>query len=529
VFLENISFQERWTEFFIYFVLSAAAIFFVFSGAITIPFYHHDIYKFSMGGVNQACNMDQGFSFIVTLGRPIAAYLDCVNNKFGNTLQGVAWIRIVCVLVTALGMSWFALWLRHLKISFMIAFLIAGSIFFLPAIQTVMIMIATSMLAALLFAMASHYFISLGGWSTLRNTTISLLGLGLLFLALLTYPALTAFFLIPALLKILFCPLSEWLATRKTIVRDVLVYCFCCVIYFGFAKELQQHRDLFNGVPSAYQFKLNLHFLTRITSLYQVRALLWNIYVNAKLSIFINLVIVAGCFAALRNFLKENGKISSLLQAILATLLLIVSMSAIYLTAPEEILATRVIFAFQVVVILLLFWSLLNISSLFVRQKEKILLYSAAILFFTGAYLANNIVTMSALNDYTELNFITNNIRTRLAQNKLPPKRIHIIASHQINETGMQYRAGDDIFNINSTYFASDSANIVYAALLQLAPRGTYAVTDCVFTQADTAAQLANEMKCINTTQAKSIPVTNSKAGELFQLSPDTFIINMNS
>jgi hypothetical protein len=128
---------SKWNDknaFFILFAYSFIVLYFVFSGTILIPFYHHDIYKFSMGGPLEKYFNDEGFYVLRdVLIRPIAAYLDALNFKFANTLERMSELRFITLGIISIGAALFARWLTSQRFTFWQAFFISNSVFFCPA------------------------------------------------------------------------------------------------------------------------------------------------------------------------------------------------------------------------------------------------------------------------------------------------------------------------------------------------------------------------------------------------------------
>jgi hypothetical protein len=514
-------------ELFLYFILGFIVLYFVYSAALTLPFYHHDVYKYSTGGIHKACTSNQGHEYIISLGRPISAYLDCLNNDMGYTFAGMRYLRIFCALLSAFLLSVFALYLRHSGFTRQNAFLLSGAIFFLPMTATVMIMACSTLTVALLLAFAAHYFIARTEFSVHSRSVFYLLT-GILFLlaSFFTYPAMTAFFLMPALIKVLFEPLSAWKHTRKIVCRDVLIYFVISVCGFVLAKWLQQHMALL-GIPPTYRFILNPHIFARVIPLLLWLPVFWNLDAGLLQTLFIFAFIFIACVCAFKPFYQNKLNSAYLMQAIIAVLILSGSGASVFLLSPSnEVALTRVGFVFQAMEIVILVWCFAQIQTLFFNTKTQAALLFSAFLFLTGAYCANYYVTLSALNDYTELNFITNRIAMELYSHK-NFKRIHIIAPDVINYNGM--RPHDDIFNFNSTFTDSDIANMVNTALLQIAQRHSFGVVNCVFSATESALLFKQEEQCINSALPRDIAVTYSLPRAPVYQSPDMLVIDMST
>ncbi len=516
-------------EFFINFIFAAVAFYFIFSAALNIPFYHHDIYKFSTGSLHRACTGNQGYKLLMALGRPGSAYIDCVNNKIGNTLESYNILRALCLGLISIMVSLFAAFLQPLGFSRWPAFLVSATIFLLPLTYTTVIMASGPLYVSMLLAYLAYIFISKLNVDKqelrFNNGMPVALGLILLLASFFTYPAVTSFYLVPALTLVLFKPLTEWRKTKKIVFRDLFIYAAFSILYFVAAKQLQDFMDA--GVPANFKIQVNTHVLTKIEYLLFALPKLWNIELVRGQAYLFYSVILLGCLCGLKDYFKESKKISkSLVEAVFSVFILLLFASTVYLASPaNDAPSTRVIFAFQAMIALILFWSAFYICKLSPHKKSQAFLCVLMILFTIAAYFANEIVTRSVLNDYLELNVIVNALAQRI-QSHQPFKRVHLIASSQANYTG--YTQHEDIFNINSNVFGDDSANMVNAAFLRIANRHSFNITNCNFGQINGKAS-PEEINCIATVPAEDIAVTFSRPGQEIYHSPNTLTIDMNS
>jgi len=505
-------------SFFIYFILSIIAVYFVYSPAIHIPFYHHDVYKYSTGGFHQSCYSDQGYKHLFKLGRPFSAVLDCYNNKIANTLASMSYLRIFCALLIAVTASVFAMWMYAIGAGFLTAFCLSSAIFFLPAMQTAIIMGATTLIVPILLALAAYYFISQ------HSILIGIFGVGCLMAAFFTYPALAAFYLIPIFVLLLFQPLKDWKRTRITILRDIIIFAGCSAIYFIAIKYFQS--GYLAGVPTNYQFNVNFHFLDRLLFIYKKLPQLWNIDFWVRQSILVNLIIIGGLIAAAVS--SRHKSFNVLLQSTVAAIILFLLGCSVLLAVPSvDIPAGRVIFVAQAMLILLMYWSINKISDLFPQEKIKLITWFVGILFVAGAVFANFNVAKSALNDRLELNYVTFMLANYFAQPGVKLERVHIIAPNFVNFNGLT--RGDDIFNDNSSRYAGDMANIVNTALLQMAERHSFSVHNCIFSNTEEELFFDKEVACIKTASRDDIVVTYSWPNKPVYVSPNTLVINMNN
>ncbi len=524
--------------FLIYFTLSVLVLYFVFAPAIHIPFYHHDIYKYSVGGFHNSCRNDPGFSYLFKLGRPFSAMLDCGGYKVANSLNNVSHLRILCVVLVAFAMSLFAFGLHSVKRFVWPVFFISGAIFVLPAIQTTIIMTATTLVFSILMAFFAWYCLSksylfVAKQSASRKDVFYFLGgIGSLFISLFTYPSLSSCFLLPAFVCILFKSLSNWYAMKRTILRDVIIFIISCSLYFIIAKLLQSKLSV---VSSNYQFKLNFHFFDRIIFIYKHFPSLWMIHASFLQVALINLIILSGLVIALRNFFlsdffkyKKNESIRVLLQTLFAVIVLLLLGSLTLLAVPsDDIPIGRVIFVLQAMSILILWWSLIRIGSLFSWKETHSAGLFAGLLFLIGAGVANYNMITSALNDYLEFNYITTTLAKHFQAPAFKLKRIHIISPAAVNFNGLP--RGDDILNDNSTHYAGDLTYIVNAAFLQFVGKYQFSLINCIFSEIDEERHFADEIRCMGSMPKNSIAVTYSRPEKPYYKTPDMLIIDMNT
>src|SRR5688572_6230258 len=89
-----------------YMMLSSVILYFIFLPGVSFLYHTGDDYRYAFGGLGKACIKDDGFEFMITLGRPLQAYMDCAVFKFAYTLERMKMIRIFSVVLMgcALGL-----------------------------------------------------------------------------------------------------------------------------------------------------------------------------------------------------------------------------------------------------------------------------------------------------------------------------------------------------------------------------------------------------------------------------------------
>jgi len=518
----------------VFIILNIVACYLVYAPTLHIPFYHHDIYKFSNGGLGVSCEKEAGYAYLYDLGRPISAWLDCANFKVANTVDNIIYARLACVFLIGLTMGIVAFWLYSVAFSFWIAFLISGSIFYLPVLQTTMIMAASNLILAILSAFLANLSVKKGAYFQLSNRFLgfSLFALGFLLLlgSLLTYPALSGFFLFPTLMTLLFSPLNRWREIKfKVIGRDVLVFCIGCLIYYFLVKHIQQVRNVnVAALMPGYRLHLNFNIIDRIYALLTIFPKFWNIFSGTKQAILGYLILISGLLAAFSNFsYKESTSTAkqSLIQAMLATIGLLLLGSVVFIVMPESWAAYRIIFVFQAMSLAILVWCVYQICFLY-QLKESTFIFLLCVIFGAGAILANYIVTKSALNDNLELNFMTAEISHEIKESKTKISRIHVIVPSVANFTELP--AVDDIFNSTSAN-SGDITNMVNTVLLRIAEPNSFQLTNCMFTLSDEEHHFQDEKKCIKAAPRGNVVVTYSWPNKPIFYTPNTITIKLDT
>ena len=545
--IENAS--HRLFLFFIFTFLSIFAIYFIFSGTLSIPFYHHDIYKFSNGGIHISCRPnDAGYGFLYDIARPFSAWLDCVNFKFANTLTAMKYFRIICSILIGIVMGAFAFWLNLENFCLICAFCISGAIFCLPALQTTMIMLATNISLSIFLAFLANILVNKCSLSAIftQKKQISryekwiaffyfFSGVGCLLISFFTYPSMSGFYFLPTLVIVLFKPWKEWLTIRGIFIKDVFIFGIVSLLFFLIARHIQ-HTHMgaeISNLISAYRYQLNFNIAERIVTLIKLIASLWSTNVLLwPYSLFIYFIIIAGLLVGglkffNSDFFKRTKYKASyyLVQRMIAVCVLIIMGSAFYIAQPENVLLGRILFIYQAMIIVILAWCLFQLANLFTFKTNAAWTIMLGGLFFSAAVYTNYVTTKSALNDNMELNYITQSIAGYI-NSGMKLERIHIISASVDNFNGLP--KPDDILNGNSTQYAGDMTNIVNAALLQLAQKHSFHLTNCLFSESEEEHHFADEKKCMFSAPKNNIIVTYSRPGKLFYKTPHMLLIDMN-
>lgn len=553
MFLQNTNIASKYI---LYLLFSILITYFIFSPVINIPFYHHDTYKFSFGGHNVSCNLEVGYSFLFDLARPFTAFFDCLNFKIANTLEKMSYMRMACLIFIGFTMSLFALWLNRIIQSFWGAFFISGAIFYLPAMQTTMIMSAMFLIFSIFVAFLAYLFIDKGfliffskktqfKYKKVFGASLIAIGLGFLFISFFTYPSLTAFYLLPSMVLILFSPLSTWTSPnhqinasvaidlRTRVLRDILIFSLSSIIFYFIAKHIQAARvgSSIDQFISTYKYHLNFDLLKRLKNLVEYWPSLWNLYFGYWQSLIIYTTLFAGILIGAARYIyhydAREKSLTHLIQILFVILVLVLCSASFYLVQPENVLFSRIIFAFEAMLVVILAWSLQQISYIFRSMMQQAFTALLCGLFLAGGMMTNYITNLSALNANIEFNFITAKIAELALIQKKKILRIHLIPlQNNISFVGLDPR--EDIFN-NTSVVSGDGGTVVNAALLRFTERNNFTIHNCILpNNIEQSKYYIEERKCIESAPAGSIVVTFNYPGNSIQPSPNMLIIDMN-
>jgi len=506
-----------WINFITYFIFSFFILYLIYSPSLHIPFYHHDIYKFSVGGLNKICQEDYGYTNMYAQVRPLAALLDCANFKLANTLEKMSHIRFFCIMLTSLFSSIFSLWLFNKGVSRISSLLFSIAMVCLPGIQTGIIMGSEQLILSPLIAFIAYLCIE----NANKNIFLTIAGCLLILTSFFMYPSATGFFLVPTLIATLFNPTKEWAVTRKEILRDIMVFFLLSILFFSIAKIIQAHLMKSLDYPSGYVFHpaLNWEIINRIMDMSKVFPSLWNInYHQTYQMILIYLILLFGFFPR-----KNERDLVTISQTIIAVIAILLLSSIAYLSQPSNMVFTRILYVFQVMSLFIVAKACIRLIRFF--KFENPALFVGIGLFFVGTIGANTTILKSALNDNMELNYLVSYLNNNFLPHKTI-KRIHIVGlpfGSTLNFNGLYPR--DDIFNINSTLYRQDSFYMVKTALQRLHQEDSYTLYNCALDELQLMHR--TERDCISKAPKNTIIITYSRQGEPISITPHTLIINM--
>src|SRR3990167_7515305 len=191
---------------------SMLILYLIFSSSIHILHYSGDDFKYSFGGVTKSCAENGDYHFLLTVGRPLQTFIECLGFKFAYTLEGMRGLRILTVITMGCAMGLLADSLCTLGFSWGISFFAAGCLLLLAHLYGDAIPMAEVPLPfALLMSLIGYRLINKAHRElnpTIRRKWLILSCLTLL-MALLTYPALAFFFITLMLTKLFFSRLAD--------------------------------------------------------------------------------------------------------------------------------------------------------------------------------------------------------------------------------------------------------------------------------------------------------------------------------
>ncbi len=503
------------------FVILSIIIFnFILAPAVNILYYAADDFRYAFGGFSKACSTDDGFYFVLTLGRPIQAYMDCLNYKLGYTLQHMAVIRFISVVLMGCAAGFFAEWLCCLGLSMAPAFFAAGSIFLIPQLYSAaIIMGAGSVISPLVLVLLAYACIQK------ERMALSVI---LILCALLTYPAMTFFFGTLILTKVLFTNLADWPKTRREVVLEVAVFCASCLIYFIYA-YFNMHYHQQAPVPDAYRLdhpNLNpIEMLKRVVLLADFFNKLWaflpsgNMLIQGWTTI---VLLLGGGFIGIVRFMsslfyKNNKEIALayLGQAIISVMMLCMLSSAFVLVIPKfsfimDAGEQWLLFGVLAAGWALVFWSVMQWSFISPSSWQKYIITIVMGLFFLVQGYQANVYAMAksiGLNHY--MNYFQNIISDYVKENK-QLRRIHFI----VPRSEYPY---DSFFSAN-------------AALVQILGHGKYELQWCSLARGVPGEEKDHQkeaLACIKKLPENGIGVTYSYPDESYQKTNSMLIVDI--
>src|SRR3990167_57850 len=420
---------------------SMLILYLIFSSSIHILHYSGDDFKYSFGSMSQSCAKNDGYHFMLTVGRPLQTFIDCLGFKFAYTLNGMRIIRIATVATMGVVMGLLADWFCTLGFSLALSFFVAGDLLLIAHLYGDAVPMGaiplpfTLLLTLIAYRCVNHaHLYSLQDPHTRKQAMSWLIGSFLAVLAaLLTYPALAFFFVTLMLSKLLFSNLQELNKTRDELLKETMVFVVSCIIYFVWA-YYNVHYHPRTEIPPAYQIgHPNIHpveMFKRLILLSNLFSSWWPLSPMSD-SLIQGWIMIAGLssiiVAGIKLLFKPMPSMI-IVQATIGVRALLILSSAFLLIMPNlEIVENRVLYAAVASVCLLAFWGLLQWKQFIPFKLGKaVILMGMGGLFFIEGYQASTVILVNALSHVQYLDGTRHTIADYLHSGQ-PLKRIHFI------------------------------------------------------------------------------------------------------
>lgn len=421
-------YERKWLV--IYTLISIALLYLIFAPAMNFLYYGGDDYRYAFGNPGLSCRRDEGFSFMVTVGRPLQAYMDCLSFRYAYTLERMRDIRLIAVLLMGCSMGLIADWLRTLGVSLLQGFLIAAALTLIPHLYGDTLLTGALSLPVPILLTVIAYRAVQKSWLTL--------GVIALLFALLSYPAMVFFYSTLMLTKILFSSLNNWEKTRREIIREGLVFLIACVIFFAWAYFNMRHHGS-APVPPQYQLTHpNFYPVEMISRLWVIANFfnpnIWALLPRSAIStqgLWISIMLAGGLSIGFVSTLRQGGRMLKLAQVSVFVLGLLLLCSAFPLVIPHFDLGSRLFVGTVSSGIILVIWALYQWSRIVpVAAKSAVVSLMLAGYVAVQGYQANLYMMRGAMHFAAYMNKTETAISSYLATHKLLT-RIHFIIAKE--------------------------------------------------------------------------------------------------
>ncbi|OGT47442.1 MAG: hypothetical protein A3E83_01710 [Gammaproteobacteria bacterium RIFCSPHIGHO2_12_FULL_41_20] len=504
-------------------IASTLLFYFIFSPAINILHYFGDDYRYAFGGFFKSCSGDDGYYFMRTIGRPMQAYLDCLNYKFAFTLERMKMLRGLSVVLLGWAVGLFAAWLYRLGLSIWSAFFVSGCLFLVQHLYPDTLAYgATSLPFAILLAIYSYWELDKIHAPWLQHK-IHLGWAGVLLLvSMLTYPAMAFFFCTMILTKVLFSPLQNWAKVRSAVMNEMVFFLVVGAIYFAWG-YYNMHYHARAPIPESYRLShpnLNpVEIMKRILLLMNVFDSRWQI--SPRMSSlwqgwFIAVCIVGGLSCGSLHFFKSDfyrqnkwQALTTLLQIVASASAVFVLGSAFFLVMPNlSLVENRVLFGVITSGLLLAVWGVMQWSYLLPeKMRTGFLVVVVGGCFLIQGRQANIVTLINALSHQQYM------------------QETHAVIAVHINQGGPLQRIHFIIPRSNYPYDRFFMAN---TALLQLYGQDHYKIAWCSLARGVPGEEKDRQnetIACVNAQPKNTVAVTYSYDAEPFRKTPAMAIV----
>lgn len=511
------------TRLLTYFLVSAAFLYFVFSPAINILYYAGDSFRYAFGGFDKRCGTDDGFYFMMTLGRPLQAYLDCVSYKFAYTMERMAILRMVSVGLLALAVALFSDWLYQLKFSFWAALFIAGGIIIMPRLYgDSVITAATSLPVSIVFTLMAYRFVNTAHaynekLQSQHAIKYYLAAGAFILMALVSYPATTFFFGTLVLTKVLFRNMVKWESTRREVIIEILLFGVVCVIYF-IGAFINMRYNAQAPIPTQYHidhpnFSV-AELLGRLMMLGNMFTIIWQVLPVGSYELqgwIMSGILAAGFISAIILLVIKRSKTQNseeIWQAVGLACVLVMLCSSFFLIIPTRDVGARLLFGPISAGLVIMVWCLSRVLDLVIPTfSAAVLTVVLGLFMMTDAYYANVYSLTTALSIEKRANYLKAIVAEYLGKGQ-DLKRIHLVL-----------RQPDYAYN---RFFQAN------AVLVDLLGHGNYTLEWCSLARGIEGAEKDHQpemKKCLAALPRNGIGVTYSYKDEPYTKTKGTLVI----
>lgn len=271
--------ERKWL--LIYSLCSIAFLYLVFAPAINFLYYGGDDYRYTFGNPGLSCSKDDGYHFMMTLGRPLQAYMDCLSFRYAFTVERMRDIRLIAVLLMGCSVGLIADWLRMYGVSLLQGFLIAAALVLIPHFYGDTILTgALSLPVPILLAIIAYRCVLKSHTAINTARLLRAIAVILLIIAMLSYPAMSFFYCTFMLTKVLFSRPDDWSKTKREVIIETKIFLFAGVIFFAWA-YYNMHFHSSASVPPEYRLdrpNINpIEMISRLFIIANVFGSLWSI------------------------------------------------------------------------------------------------------------------------------------------------------------------------------------------------------------------------------------------------------------
>lgn len=475
------------------FFLCFAVLMAVYMPAWTIPYAHHDQFRyFTDPGTNsafkQSCGNDPEYFFLYAIGRPLSAKSECIIFEHSNRLSDLLPFRVGVILLLALAAVCYARVLRNCGLGPVESAALSLGIYTLPGAQNAVFMTTFANPAAVLTATLAHSALHEADKRYRRGFVIEALGLlavagMLLLVSLLFYPFWSLFFFCCTLAYVIFQQDRKRLWGAVVVLRDVVFFAVAGAAYYAIWHLLLLPRNAASlaRIPPQYQAKMSLagiveKFHGLVIEITPRVLALWSIQPSHLIAAAVALTVCGGLLIYLwrGGVYGDSAAGSERVVTVLAVLILLFTANGLFLISPAFFLL-RLFFVFGAMLVMLLFWSLQQIVSFYgisLRRFPSLFAWASVLLCFIGSTAALATTNENILNSYTEFAFIKQSIAAE-AHNL---DRIHIVQPRTSTRGFNGLPAEGDEFNGASTAYPHFLDALIRLAFVEMGAQSKYVV-----------------------------------------------------